>query len=250
MEHLTIVASRRFARAAARCKASEALDRGVVTAAVERGWQNDLRDRDRRHVRLSARAFPVGARKRGCRSPTSRSCSAGVTARVVRGRDLGRRHPIQRDLFRQPVDGKMKFQQLTHQNDALFAELQLGTTEEVIVRRARTARTCMALLTKPVGYVAGTKVPMLLRIHGGPNGQDQHSFSIRAAVVRRERLRGAGGELSRQRGTRHEFLEGDLPPTGGTTRSTICRPASIRSSRWALPIRTGSASAAGATAVS
>ncbi|MGH9846190.1 MAG: S9 family peptidase [Blastocatellia bacterium] len=32
-------------------------------------------------------------------------------------------------------------------------------------------------LTYPAGYVKGTKVPMLLRIHGGPNGQDQHSFS-------------------------------------------------------------------------
>jgi hypothetical protein len=29
------------------------------------------------------------------------------------------------------VAGKMKFQPLTHQNDALFSELQLGTTEEV-----------------------------------------------------------------------------------------------------------------------
>ena len=35
-----------------------------------------------------------------------------------------------------------------------------------------------ALLTKPAGYVAGTKIPMLLRIHGGPNGQDQHSFAF------------------------------------------------------------------------
>ena len=30
---------------------------------------------------------------------------------------------------------------------------------------------------RPVGYVAGTKVPLLLRIHGGPNSQDAHSFS-------------------------------------------------------------------------
>jgi dipeptidyl aminopeptidase/acylaminoacyl peptidase len=34
------------------------------------------------------------------------------------------------------------------------------------------------LLTKPAGYVPGTKVPLLLRIHGGPNGQDAHSFSF------------------------------------------------------------------------
>jgi len=38
------------------------------------------------------------------------------------------------------------------------------------------------LLTYPVGYVKGTKVPFLLRIHGGPNGQDQHSFSIERQV--------------------------------------------------------------------
>jgi dipeptidyl aminopeptidase/acylaminoacyl peptidase len=34
-----------------------------------------------------------------------------------------------------------------------------------------------ALLYKPAGYLAGTKVPLLLRIHGGPNGQDQHAFN-------------------------------------------------------------------------
>jgi dipeptidyl aminopeptidase/acylaminoacyl peptidase len=34
------------------------------------------------------------------------------------------------------------------------------------------------LLTTPPGYVAGTKIPMLLRIHGGPNGQDEHRFAF------------------------------------------------------------------------
>lgn len=33
-----------------------------------------------------------------------------------------------------------------------------------------------ALLTMPVGYVAGSKVPMLLRIYGGPTSQDAHGF--------------------------------------------------------------------------
>ena len=66
--------------------------------------------------------------------------------------------------------------QITHQNDALFAELQLGKTEEVSFKSA-TGPEVHGLLTKPAGYVAGTKVPLLLRIHGGPNGQDQHSFA-------------------------------------------------------------------------
>src|SRR5829696_9223746 len=66
--------------------------------------------------------------------------------------------------------------QLTHQNDALFAELDLGVTEEIGFQ-SKDGTTVNALLTYPVGYVKGTKVPLLLRIHGGPNGQDQHSFS-------------------------------------------------------------------------
>lgn len=66
--------------------------------------------------------------------------------------------------------------QLTHQNDALFAELDLGATEEINFQSKDGTRVG-ALLTYPVGYVKGTKVPLLLRIHGGPNGQDQHTFS-------------------------------------------------------------------------
>jgi dipeptidyl aminopeptidase/acylaminoacyl peptidase len=67
--------------------------------------------------------------------------------------------------------------QLTHQNDALFAELNIGVTEEVSFK-SKDGTEVHGLLTKPAGYVAGTKVPLLLRIHGGPNGQDQHSFSV------------------------------------------------------------------------
>jgi len=67
--------------------------------------------------------------------------------------------------------------QLTHQNDALLAELQIASTEDVNFK-SKDGTEVHGLLTKPVGYTAGTKVPMLLRIHGGPNGQDQHSFSV------------------------------------------------------------------------
>jgi len=67
--------------------------------------------------------------------------------------------------------------QLTHQNDALLAELNLGTTEEIGFK-SKDGTQVNALLTYPVGYVKGTKAPLLLRIHGGPNAQDQHSFNI------------------------------------------------------------------------
>lgn len=66
--------------------------------------------------------------------------------------------------------------QLTRQNDALFAEINWPATEEVRFT-SKDGTSVSALLTYPTGYVKGTKVPMLLRIHGGPNGQDQHSFA-------------------------------------------------------------------------
>jgi dipeptidyl aminopeptidase/acylaminoacyl peptidase len=74
------------------------------------------------------------------------------------------------------MEGK-SLRQLSHQNDALFAELEIAQTEEVSFK-SKDGTDVHGLLTKPVGYVAGTKVPLLLRIHGGPNGQDQHSFSV------------------------------------------------------------------------
>src|SRR5204863_9321545 len=67
-------------------------------------------------------------------------------------------------------------QQLTHHNDWLPNEVALGTTEEVSFK-AKDGTEVHGLLTKPVGYTTGTKVPLLLRIHGGPNGQDAHSFA-------------------------------------------------------------------------
>jgi dipeptidyl aminopeptidase/acylaminoacyl peptidase len=71
--------------------------------------------------------------------------------------------------------------QLTHQNDTLFAELQIAPTEEVNFK-SKDGTEVHGLLTYPTGYVKGTKVSLLLRIHGGPNGQDQHSFSVERQV--------------------------------------------------------------------
>jgi dipeptidyl aminopeptidase/acylaminoacyl peptidase len=67
--------------------------------------------------------------------------------------------------------------QLTHQNDALMTEIEWGKTEDVSFK-SKDGTEVHGLLTKPVGYVEGARVPLLLRIHGGPNGQDAHSFSL------------------------------------------------------------------------
>lgn len=73
------------------------------------------------------------------------------------------------------VDGRA-LRQLSHQNDALFSELEIPPTEEVSFK-SKDGTEVHGLLTYPVGYAKGTKVPLLLRIHGGPNGQDGHMFS-------------------------------------------------------------------------
>jgi dipeptidyl aminopeptidase/acylaminoacyl peptidase len=67
--------------------------------------------------------------------------------------------------------------QITHRSDALFAELQIAPTEEVSFK-SKDGTEVHGLLTYPIGYQKGTRVPLLLRIHGGPNGQDAHSFSL------------------------------------------------------------------------
>lgn len=66
---------------------------------------------------------------------------------------------------------------VTSHNDKLLAELQLGTTEEVKFK-TKDGNEAHGLLVKPADFKAGQKYPMLLRIHGGPNGQDDHSFAF------------------------------------------------------------------------
>jgi dipeptidyl aminopeptidase/acylaminoacyl peptidase len=66
---------------------------------------------------------------------------------------------------------------LSRQNDAWLAQLQLATTEDFSAK-GKDGTVVNGLLVKPAGYQAGVRVPTLLRIHGGPNGQDQHSFSF------------------------------------------------------------------------
>lgn len=66
---------------------------------------------------------------------------------------------------------------LTHVNDSVFAALQVATTEDIQFRN-RDGLTVGALLVKPFGFDATRKYPLLLRIHGGPNGQDQHLYNF------------------------------------------------------------------------
>ena len=66
--------------------------------------------------------------------------------------------------------------QLSHQNDSLFAQLQLATTEG-FSSKSKDGTEVHGVLVRPANAPVG-KLPMILYIHGGPNGQDSYSFSF------------------------------------------------------------------------
>ncbi|HEY3988795.1 MAG TPA: S9 family peptidase [Acidobacteriaceae bacterium] len=66
---------------------------------------------------------------------------------------------------------------LTSHNDALLAQRTLATTDD-IAAKSKDGTDVHGLLTMPVGYLPGTKAPMLLFIHGGPTAQDEHRFTV------------------------------------------------------------------------
>ena len=97
-----------------------------------------------------------------------------------------------------------RLRKLTAHNEAFLAELQLGSVEDIRFR-SRDGTEIHGLIVKPPSFVAGRKYPMLLWIHGGPNGQDEHSlaldgylfepqmFATRGFVVLRVNYRGSSG---------------------------------------------------------
>ena len=72
---------------------------------------------------------------------------------------------------------KGQLRRLTHQNDGWIKDVLLGTTEE-FTSTSRDGTEVHGLLVKPPAFVAGRKYPTLLRIHGGPNGQDENGFNF------------------------------------------------------------------------
>ena len=64
---------------------------------------------------------------------------------------------------------------LTHHNDAFVSEVQLGSVEEISFH-SRDGAEVHGMITKPPAFDAAKKYPALLRIHGGPNLQDEHEF--------------------------------------------------------------------------
>jgi dipeptidyl aminopeptidase/acylaminoacyl peptidase len=66
---------------------------------------------------------------------------------------------------------------LSAHNQALFAEISLGTVEDIAFR-SRDGTQLHGQIVKPADYVPGRRYPTVLWIHGGPNGQDDHSLEL------------------------------------------------------------------------
>ncbi|PYP85509.1 MAG: peptidase S9 family protein [Blastocatellia bacterium AA13] len=170
MEHLAIAASDGSA-APKRIQAVEALDRGVSNPRFSTdGKSMAFLVTDDRSVYPARANISGGAVERLIQPPIVISSWTGSDghAVVLSGGDT--KHT---EVY--AIEGS-GLRQISHQNDAMFAELELGATEEVSFK-SKDGAEVHGLLTYPVGYVKGTRVPLLLRIHGGPNGQDGHSFS-------------------------------------------------------------------------
>lgn len=171
MEHLTIVPSD-GSGAPVRVKATEDLDRGVSSPRYSAdGKSITFLVTDDRSV-YPARVNLSGGGVERLMSPpivVSSWNSNGGRSAVLSGGD---KTPT--EVY--AVEGG-SLRQITHQNDALFGELEIASTDEVSFK-SKDGTEVHGLLTYPVGYVKGTRVPLLLRIHGGPNGQDQHTLSL------------------------------------------------------------------------
>ena len=93
---------------------------------------------------------------------------------------------------------------LTSHNDAFVAEIQWGAVEDLSFRSKGGAEV-HAMLVKPPDFSPSRQYPLLLWIHGGPNGQDEHSlvldgyefepqmFAAKGFLVLRVNYRGGSG---------------------------------------------------------
>ncbi|HEX7281535.1 MAG TPA: S9 family peptidase [Vicinamibacterales bacterium] len=151
------------------------LDRAVSNIAWSADGQNIsflLQDDRTNHVATVPAENPNG-------TPTRKSTGNRVITSPSPGKDgnfavLATEPTRMNEVY--ALEGS-NLRQLTKHNDKLLTELQLATTEN-FQSKSKDGTDVRGLIVKPAGYKAGTKYPTILYIHGGPNAQDQHSFSF------------------------------------------------------------------------
>ena len=83
------------------------------------------------------------------------------------------------ELFVLDPEGELR--RLTHTNDELMAEIELGEVENVHFPSA-DGTEIEGFVVKPPGFDPTFRYPMLLRIHGGPVAQYEMSFNFEAQL--------------------------------------------------------------------
>ncbi|HEX9485142.1 MAG TPA: S9 family peptidase [Gemmatimonadaceae bacterium] len=75
------------------------------------------------------------------------------------------------------VTGDNGLRQVTHQNDSLFAQIKLGTVSP-FTSKSRDGTEVHSLIYRPADAAPGVRLPLVVYIHGGPNGQDAFRFDF------------------------------------------------------------------------
>ena len=96
---------------------------------------------------------------------------------------------------------------LSAHNQTLFAELTLGSVEDIAFK-SRDGTEIHGQIVKPPGFATGRRYPTIVWIHGGPNGQDDHSLE----------LEGYGPQLERQLLATHGYVVLAINYRGSTGR--------------------------------
>jgi dipeptidyl aminopeptidase/acylaminoacyl peptidase len=96
---------------------------------------------------------------------------------------------------------------LSSHNRELFAQITLGSVEDISFG-SRDGTQIHGQIVKPPHFIAGRRYPTILWIHGGPNGQDDHSLE----------LEGDDSPLERQLFATHGFVALAINYRGGTGR--------------------------------
>ena len=238
MDHLAFVAAD-GSSAPVRFKASEDLDRGVSSPRfAPDGKSIRFLVVDDRSVYPMRATLPNGKAERLLSPPVVISSwnFAGGKAVVMSG---GNSKASEVYVW----EGNA-LRQLTKQNDALFSELDLGVTEEVSFK-SKDGTQVNGLLTYPVGYVKGTRVPLLLRIHGGPNSQDQHSFSSERQMFAANGYAVLAVNYRGSSGRGQKFSRSIFADWGNYEVQDLTRGCRSRRQLWALQIRIDWESAVG-----
>jgi len=102
-----------------------------------------------------------------------------------------------------------KLRPLSAHNRKLFGELALGTVEDISFP-SRDGTPIHGQLVKPTDFVAGRRYPTIVWIHGGPNGQDDHSLVLESYSP----------QLERQLFATHGYVVLAVNYRGGTGRGT------------------------------